>query len=163
MNTALTQLEQQLEQQLSRMAKSASAHSLTWEALYDGQFETLKVALIVKYGPNVRESAFKFVEEVEAIMAKYAAKTGKNTPTLPQRLDALKESVGEETYNKLLVNPEIERMAARAYRRANEARSAQALNEISALFNNAIGIEELAYLLNALSNAPDPVGLLSNV
>jgi len=159
-----TSLMQQLEQHFVQLQGGLPSPATPGSVFDDpDQFETLKVALIVKYGPNVRESAFKFVEEVEAIMAKHAAKTGGNTSTLPQRLDALKESVGEETYNKLLVNPEIERMAARAYRRANEARSSQALNEISALFNNAIGIEELAYLLNALSNVPDPVGLLSNV
>lgn len=126
-------------------------------------FDLLRVAITVKYGGNIREAAFKFTEEAEAILLKYGVNADAPAPALADKLEALKAAVGEATYDKLLVNPEVERMAMRAYRKASEVRSAKALDEIAALFNGALQPEELAYTLSELSESPDPIALLAEV
>lgn len=119
----------------------------------------LKVAIIIKYGPNIRESAFKFVEETEAIFKKHGVND--EPPSISDKLEALKASVGEAMFEKLLSNPEVERMASRAYRRADEVKCDAALSEISALFNDAVDTEILTGVLGGLSEALDPVAVLA--
>ena len=125
------------------------------------QLALLKVAIVVKYGSNIRESAFKFVEEAEAILTKFGVNADAPAPSLSEKLEALKASVGEATFDKLLVNPEVERMAMRAFRKSNEVKSAKALDEIAALFNGAIDPEDLDLVIRDLSEAVDPVAMLS--
>jgi len=125
-------------------------------------YALLRVAIVVKYGGSVQEAAFKFVEEAEAILKKYGVGEEAQEPTLAAKLDALKAAVGDETYNKLLANPEVERMAARAFRKVNETKSDEAITEISAILNDAIEPEALAFVLSELSQDEDPVGMLAN-
>lgn len=82
-------------------------------------------------------------------------------PTLQQKLDALKATVDATTFEKLLANPEVERMATRAFNKANEGKSDQALDEIAALFNNALPTSVLACALAELSATADSVEFLS--
>ncbi|MGV0949324.1 MAG: hypothetical protein ACOYB3_01535 [Azonexus sp.] len=124
-------------------------------------FDLVRVAVVVKYGGSVQEAAFKFVEEAETILKKYGVGGEAPEPTLATKLDALKAAVGEDTYGKLLANPEVERIASRAFRKVNEVKSDEALTEISAILNDAIEPEALAFVLSQLSLDEDPVGLLA--
>jgi len=124
-------------------------------------FALVKVAILTKYGPNLREAGFKFVEEAEGILKRHGVNAEAPAPTLDEKLDSLKASVGDTTFDKLLANPEVERMANRAHRKVTEARNSQALDEIAALFNGAIEPEDLAYVLGALSESVDPVAMLA--
>lgn len=123
-------------------------------------FALVKVAIVVKYGGSVKEAAFKFNSDVDAILDKHGV--GKDEePSLTTKLEALKAEVGEETYNKLLANPEVEKMASRAYRRSTEGRNEAAITEIAALLNNAIPEEQLAFVLSELSEDADPIATLA--
>lgn len=116
----------------------------------------LRVAILVKYGGTIEEAAFKFEEAIDAIYTKHNA-DDESEPTLAAKLDALKASVGEETFNKLLANPEIERMAGRAYRKTLESRIDAAVDEILALFNGAIRAEDMFACLAVLTESEDPI------
>lgn len=123
--------------------------------------ELLQIAVIVKYGPNRMEAAFKFIEETSAIMAKHGLSEADKPPTLPQKLAALKDSVGEEMFNRLLANPEVERMGARALRSSTDRKANEALNEVSALFNHSLDPNVLSLALKIVSSQEDQVGFLA--
>lgn len=120
-------------------------------------FALLRVALVVKYGGNLSEAANKFIEESEVVLNRCGVDFKDSEPTLTEKLDALKASVGDETFQKLLANPEVESMASRAYRKARGAKSDKALIEISTLFNDAIPVDQLASILDELSQSADPI------
>jgi len=124
--------------------------------------DLLQLAVIVKYGPNNMESAFKFIEESSAIITKYGLSENAPPPSLQQKLDALKANVGEENFKLLLANPEVERMGARALRKDAEAKTNLALKEISALFNHAIDPYVLSMALRQVSIQEDQVGFLAD-
>jgi hypothetical protein len=126
--------------------------------------DLLLVACVTKYGGCDKEAAFKFVSEAEAILVKYKADLGntRTWPTLPEKLDALKAQVGEETYNKLLVNPDIERIAGKAARSVLRQRAETALAEIVALFNGAISMGDMALIMREIVQAVDAVALISD-
>lgn len=123
--------------------------------------DLLQLAVNVKYGPNSTESAFKFIEESSAILAKHGLSDTAPLPTLQQKLDALKASVGDENFRLLLSNPEVERMGARALRRDTENKTISALKEISALFNYALDPYVLSAAMRQVSLQEDQVGFLS--
>lgn len=123
-------------------------------------FALVKVAILVKYGGTIKEAAYKFTTDVESILDKHGVNQDEE-PSLTTKLEALKAEVGEETYNKLLANPEVEKMASRAYRRSTEGKSDTALAEVSALLNDAIPVEQLAFVLSELSEDADPIATLA--
>lgn len=118
----------------------------------------LRVAVIAKYGGKPEEAAFKFLEDVAAIQAKN--NLADTEPTLTEKLDALKAEVGAETYEKLLANPEVERMASRAFRRTQDTRIENVTAQISALLNNALDESDIIEAQVALSQAEDEVAAI---
>ena len=124
--------------------------------------ELLQIAVIVRYGPNRTEAAFKFIEEASVIMAKHGLSESDKPPTLQQKLAALKDSVGEEMFNRLLANPDVERLGGIALRMSADRKANEALNEVSALFNHSIEPNVLSLALKIVSSQEDQVGFLSD-
>jgi hypothetical protein len=121
----------------------------------------LKVACLVKYGGSIGEAAFKFVEESGAILKKYGVSTDDTEPGLSDKLEALKAAVGPENFEKLLANPDIDRLSTRAFRADYGRREATALQEVCALFNNAISADEMEFCLEMLADSSDSVSTLA--
>lgn len=118
-------------------------------------FDLLQVAVLVKYGGTLREACAKFVAESTEICKAVFSDVEK--PTFQDKLDALKETVAEETFNRLLANPDVERMASRAYTRKRNTRRQEALAKLTAMFNGAICPEMMDYIMSELAEEDDPV------
>jgi hypothetical protein len=119
-----------------------------------------RTAIIVKYGPGLKEAAFKFAEVCDAILKKHAVVSDAD-PTLEEKLGALQKAVGEETFKSMLANPAIERIAQRQYDQEDSRRFDAAACEISAVFNDAFEHEEVCELLIDMISAEDPVAMIA--
>lgn len=104
--------------------------------------EKFTTAVQAKYGkgksPEVALQSF--MEDVRVIMADADAD---DSPTLKDKLDALKDDVGEEYLKGLLSNPRIESMAAQAWEEKNSDAYEDTLEKICKLLNGALTPDEM--------------------
>lgn len=121
--------------------------------------QLLRAAVIAKYGGTPEEAAFKFLQDVAAITPN---SVGGAEPTLAQKLEALKAEVGEATYEKLLQNADIERLASRAYRRTADFNAEKIVEGISKLLNGALDTVDIIEAQLALLSAEDEIEAIAN-
>lgn len=116
----------------------------------------LKVAVIAKFGGTPIEAAESFLKEVEVILAKNGLKDAAEPTesTLRERLDALRSDVGEADYRTLLSNPDVERIAARAYRKQSDRIVSKTFTDIAGVINNAMDESELAMAMSIMYETP---------
>jgi hypothetical protein len=117
--------------------------------LLGNPFERVRVAAIVKFGgegQSHQDAVRAFLAAATDIVTKHVGELDQE-PNFSSKLEALKKEVGEDNFKGLLANPHIEAMADAAWQNADDARTASALTEISAIFNGAVSEDDIACFL----------------